>query len=727
MKKTHKILTVLLTLCMVCVLSSASAFAAAPSPAILNPELVFSPQTTLSVFVDGEASDVLTDNYPYGESVSVTAPDITGKTFRYWTNAEGSIISYDSNLTLNMYTNTAVNAVYGDSAETSAPIAAFVNVTRTDGEIIFNAIGSGIRYSTTKSTLEDLQGTDGVTVETATGSSNWTFTVTPEDENTVYYAVVYKTGGETTYSEVKAVKLSELESGISMVISLGDISLPDIGAGLCSVTFDPNGGNGVMAPQGMVKGRATALSANSFTHESSAFSGWSTSPSGGGTRYTNGQTVTLNGNITLYAQWGTGIAPTGGGSSTPASTAVTVPVSGEDATVNVNVEVKDSTATIKSADVEKVLEAKDVGTVTIDVSGLNNNVNEATIPGAMVDKIATAVADEKNDANGLEIKLPTGTVSLDKEAVEALSEQAGSNDLTLHLDGVKVTELNTAQQGAVKDIEVEVVLDAYLTSNGQRISDFKGGSATVKVPYTLKSNQRATGLVVWYVADDGTRTQIPARYENNEIIFTVPHFSNYVIAYDAEKAKECPKDAICPLTKFKDLKPSAWYHDGIHYCLERGMMNGVGDDKFSPNGNTSRAMLVTILYRMENEPAVTATNPFSDVAYGQWYTNAVIWASENKIVEGYDGRFSPNAPITREQFSAILYRYAQSKGKGFTGTWMFNLDYPDASKVSDWANEAMHWCVMNGIINGKDGNLVPGGNASRAEAATMLMRFLQMQ
>ena len=410
--------------------------------------------------------------------------------------------------------------------------------------------------------------------------------------------------------------------------------------------------------------------------------------------------------------------------STPAVEIVTVPVSGDDETVNVTVRVSGDTATITGADVNKVLKAEDVGTVTIDVSKLKQNVTEVVIPGAMVDKIADAVADEDSTADGMEVKLPTGTVSFDADAVAAIAEQTDGKDLTLNLDSVQVTELTNSQQEAVSDLEVEVVLDAYMTSNGQRISDFNGGSATVKIPYTLKDGQTAQGLVVWYVATDGTRSQVPATYDGKNIVFTVPHFSNYVIAYDAKKAAACPKDSTCPMAAFSDLDPTLWYHDGIHFCLENGMMNGVGNGKFDPTGTTSRAMIVTILYRLEGEPAVTGENPFTDVADGQWYTNAVIWAAENDIVGGYgNGKFGPNDPITREQLATILYRYAQSKGQGFTGAWMFLLDYPDASEISSWADEAMHWCVMNEIINGKDGKLVPGGDASRSEAATMLMRY----
>lgn len=414
----------------------------------------------------------------------------------------------------------------------------------------------------------------------------------------------------------------------------------------------------------------------------------------------------------------------GSGSSAPAATTVTIPVSGEDEKVNVTVTVNNNTATIRQADVDKVLEAEDVGTVSIDISGLNNNVKEAVIPGAMVDKIVGAVLDESNNADGLEVKLPTGSVSFDADAVAAISEKTNGKDLTLHLDDVKVTELNSAQQSAVNELQVEVVLDAYLTSGGQRISDFNGGSATVKVPYTLKNGQTAAGLVVWYVANDGSRTQVNASYVNGEIVFSVPHFSNYIIAYDAERAKECPKDSTCPIAEFNDAVPYAWYHDGVHYVLQNGIMKGNGDGTFEPNSDLSRAMLAQILWNMEGKPVANYAMTYSDIAAGAWYTESVRWASSVGIVKGdKEGTFRPDDSLTREELATVLYRYAQTKGKGFTGEWMFDIGFSDAPAMSDWASEAMHWMVMNGVINGKDGYLIPGGNASRAEAATMLMRL----
>ena len=187
----------------------------------------------------------------------------------------------------------------------------------------------------------------------------------------------------------------------------------------------------------------------------------------------------------------------------------------------------------------------------------------------------------------------------------------------------------------------------------------------------------------------------------------------------------CPRDASCPISKFSDAKPDAWYHDGVHWALDEGVMKGTGDTTFEPNGSATRAMVVTMLWRMAGEPAGSTTAPFTDVKAGSWYADAVNWAAENSVVNGIsETAFSPDTPVTREQLAAILYRYAQAQGKGFTGAWAFPLDFSDAASVSQWADEAMHWMTMNGIITGMgDGTLAPQDNATRAQIATMFMRF----
>ena len=164
-----------------------------------------------------------------------------------------------------------------------------------------------------------------------------------------------------------------------------------------------------------------------------------------------------------------------------------------------------------------------------------------------------------------------------------------------------------------------------------------------------------------------------------------------------EKLGEDPKPAEDVCTPFTDIDQSAWYHDGVHYMIENGMMNGVGNGMFEPNGSVTRAMLVTILYRQAGSPKVTGDNPFEDVAAGKYYTDAVIWAFQNGIVNGTTPTtFEPEEPVTREQIATILYRQAGSPAVTETDLSHFL----DASDVSSYAANAVRWAVSEGVIKG---------------------------
>ena len=177
-------------------------------------------------------------------------------------------------------------------------------------------------------------------------------------------------------------------------------------------------------------------------------------------------------------------------------------------------------------------------------------------------------------------------------------------------------------------------------------------------------------------------------------------------------------------THFTDLKKTSWYHDGILWALENGVMDGVGGRSFAPDKAMSRAMIVTMLYRMEGKPEVASEGIFSDVPKDTWYTDAVAWAQANGIVKGMGGnRFAPTAILTREQLVTILQRYAAYKGVDATAAESASLSaFRDASRVSQWADKAMRWAVQEGIISGVGNQtLDPKGNATRAQGAKMLM------
>ncbi len=179
---------------------------------------------------------------------------------------------------------------------------------------------------------------------------------------------------------------------------------------------------------------------------------------------------------------------------------------------------------------------------------------------------------------------------------------------------------------------------------------------------------------------------------------------------------------------FLDVPQGAWYQEGAEFCAEKGLFNGTEPGRFSPEKNMTRAMLVTVLWRLEGEPVAAGENPFTDVKEGTWYTSAVQWATAKGIVNGVGkGLFHPNGNVTREQIATILYRYATLKGRD-TRTAGDLTTFPDVGQISNYAKDALAWMYGEGLINGvKSGNAVtlqPKGEATRAQVATILMRYI---
>ena len=181
-----------------------------------------------------------------------------------------------------------------------------------------------------------------------------------------------------------------------------------------------------------------------------------------------------------------------------------------------------------------------------------------------------------------------------------------------------------------------------------------------------------------------------------------------------------------PNVDFLDVSRTDWFYYDVRYVCENGLMNGTSRNRFSPYGTATRGMLVTILYRMENEPRCFGSAAFSDVKPGAYYEKAVVWASQNNIVSGYtDGTFRPDAPVTREQLASILYRYTLYRGQDVSAGETTSLTgYGDAQAVSSYALPAMRWACGTGILQGANGKLNPSGLATRAQLAAILHRYL---
>ena len=185
----------------------------------------------------------------------------------------------------------------------------------------------------------------------------------------------------------------------------------------------------------------------------------------------------------------------------------------------------------------------------------------------------------------------------------------------------------------------------------------------------------------------------------------------------------------CPSAHFSDAPASGhWAHEGIDYAVKNRLFQGMGENSFQPDTAMSRAMLVTVLWRYAGEPA-EGENTFSDVKDSEWYAEAVAWAAHNNIVGGVgNGKFAPDGKITREQLATILYRYSKAQGIDVSKAAQLS-SFPDGAKVSTYAADALSWAVAEGLVTGsKVGNQVyldPQGSATRAQVATILMRFIE--
>ena len=217
------------------------------------------------------------------------------------------------------------------------------------------------------------------------------------------------------------------------------------------------------------------------------------------------------------------------------------------------------------------------------------------------------------------------------------------------------------------------------------------------------------------------------RMANCDVTVTVTFKEEGKTTEDTDKEED--KDEETTETtelNFTDVKESDWFFKGVEYVVDKDIMSGVSENEFAPSGKLTRAMLVQMLYNMESRPACDAENAFMDVPVGQWYTDAVIWANDEKIVSGMgEGLFAPNMEITREQMVAMLYNYAKYKGYDVSASADLSK-FADNASVSTWAQPSMQWAVAEGYISGMgDSQLAPQGTATRAEIASVIMRFME--
>lgn len=307
-------------------------------------------------------------------------------------------------------------------------------------------------------------------------------------------------------------------------------------------------------------------------------------------------------------------------------------------------------------------------------------------------------------AAALQVKFRSGTVTLDARALAALDLH---KDVAVSL--ASGASLNAAQQRALGSQAVTATLArASVTVDGAAAS-CPAGSVRAAVAVNA-----ADDLTVWSLADDGSISAVGGAYDAGQQTY----------AFDVV-------NGVTAIARFPftDVVAGTWYYGAAAYAYNNGLFAGMTPTTFAPNATMTRAMLVSVLWRLAGAPAPKAPNTFVDVPDGAWYTDAVTWAAENGVVSGIGGsRFDPSGFVTREQTAEILYNYAHSKGYDVSARADLTA-FPDAGSVSGWAEEALSWANAAGLINGtvRDGQTIldPQGSASRAQVAMILMNYVE--
>jgi hypothetical protein len=375
----------------------------------------------------------------------------------------------------------------------------------------------------------------------------------------------------------------------------------------------------------------------------------------------------------------------------------TPPTSGIDDGSRPTVDVP-STTTVKDGEAITVVEIPEEGLALADSPNSRLVVNVDT-EGESVDKIRAEMPAE-----------------FMKQASESHSEiEVRSDVANVLLPEKAVTELAAAGKDVSVKAEKNETENTYtftVESGGKDLATVDGG---IKAAIPVKDAETSAGTVAVLVHEDGTEEIIKkSAIADGELL--VPLSGSATIRIE-DRAKS-----------FDDVSSGAWYADAVGFASSRELFQGTTESTFGPNASMTRAMLVTVLYRLENEPAA-GTAAFTDVSATGYYAEAVAWASANGIVEGVgDGLFAPNAEITREQLATMLYRYANAQGLNFSAGGDLS-SFPDANTVSAWASEALSWAVGSGIITGRSNivgtELAPKGTATRAEVAAMIMRMIK--
>lgn len=434
---------------------------------------------------------------------------------------------------------------------------------------------------------------------------------------------------------------------------------------------------------------------NVATKEIQVLSSSSGGGSSGGGSSGGGNTTTDTGS--------TGDATNNSGSGTVTTTTTTLATTSStgkaSATVTasqVNTAVSAAVASVAGTDKKAAVEIK----VEADSSA---KTVETTIPKTVISNVAGS------DVQSLTVSSPVAAITFDQDTLAGIAG-AAAGDVNITASDVDVTTLSESIQAEVGD---RPVFNFSVTSGDSTISQFDG-SVTVAVPYQLADGEDPENVVIYYINASGELETVKDCYydaESGKVVFKTNHFSQYAVGY-----KE---------VSFSDI--SGWYEGYVNYLAARDIISGNGDGKFAPKANITRAEFAQILANMSGDDLSSyTTSSFADVKTTAWYSKAVAWAYAKGVVQGADGKYNPNAYISRQDIALMLARYTDKIAVTTLAATEDEATFADQSGISAYAEEAVSTMQQAGIIGGYSNNtFAPQANATRAEASKMIALLLQ--
>lgn len=680
----------------------------------------------------------LQENLEIGEDETLTVPDGSSLNCNEKLTNSGTILASGGTVTGNLSGGTAVTTPNITAQPTGQTVtegsAATFSVTASAGD------SETLTYQWQQSTAS---GSDWTDISQATSASYTTEATTTNMSGNQYRCVVKSASGVSVISSAATLTVNQSVSPTSYSISA---DVDPAGAG--TVTVNGSGTSATVTANSDVTLTATANDGYRFT-------GWMENDRQVSTDAT--YTFKATGDRTLTAKFEkkvTGVTLNTetlelftGGSAT-----LTAAVEPSDATNqnvtwqsdNANVAtVQNGTVTAVGAGEATITVTTEDGaktaTCTVTVSRYSSGGGSSSSSTSLSDRAIDDIQDAR-PGDTVEITLRPGRTTLEREVFEELAGQ----DITLEIDtgdGVlwTVNGLDIPEDTRLHDLDLDVDLGdsdipaTVLNAVTGEISTVQlslahdgefGFTMTLSAPLG-RDNADYWANLYWYnERTEELEFQQAARIARDGTAeFALDHASDYAIVID-DRSHE-PVDL-----PFNDVPEGAWYEDAAAYVYKHGLMAGTSATTFAPDVTTSRAMIATILWRMAGSPVVNYAMNYTDVTQGQWCSEAIRWATSEGVVTGYgNGLFGTNDPITREQLATMLWRYAQHEGYDVSiGEDTNILSYADAFTVSEYAVSALQWACGAGIISGTgDGStLTPQGEATRAQAAVILMRFCEL-